>query len=87
MLGILGLILWLGCLICFIMVLIKLFQENGVLHGILGLICGLYTFIWGWINANRLNIRNIMIIWTLLIIVSIIVNVMSGGFSYSLGTR
>jgi len=87
MLGILGLLLWLGCLICFIIVLIKLFQENGVLHGILGLICGLYTFIWGWINANRLNIKNIMIIWTLLIIVSIIVNVMSGGFSYSLGTR
>ena len=87
MLGILGLILWLGCLICFIIVLIKLFQENGALHGILGLICGLYTFIWGWINANRLNIKNIMIIWTLLIIVSIIVNVMSGGFSYSLGTR
>ena len=87
MLGILGLILWLGCLICFIMVLIKLFQENGVLHGILGLICGLYTFIWGWINANRLNIKNIMIIWTLLIIVSIIVNVMGGGFNYSLGTR
>ena len=58
-----------------------------MLHGILGLICGLYTFIWGWINANRLNIKNIMIIWTLLIIVSIIVNAMSGGFSYSLGTR
>lgn len=87
MLGILGLLLWLGCLICFIIVLIKLFQENGALHGILGLICGLYTFIWGWMNANRLNIRNIMIIWTLLIIVSIIVNVMSGGFSYSFGTR
>ena len=64
MLGILGILLWLGCLIC-----------------------GLYTFIWGWINANRLNIKNIMIIWTLLIIVSIIVNVMSGGFNYSLGTR
>ena len=87
MLGILGILLWLGCLICFIIVLIKLFQENGVLHGILGLICGLYTFIWGWINATRLNIKNIMIIWTLLIIISIIVNVMSGGFNYSLGTR
>ena len=86
MLGILGVILWIGCLICFIMVLIKLFQENGVLHGILGLICGLYTFIWGWINANRLGIKNIMIIWTLLIILSIVVNVMTGGFSYSFGT-
>ena len=86
MLGILGLVLWLGCLICFIMVLIKLFQENGVLHGILGLICGLYTFIWGWINAGRLNIKNIMMIWSLLIILSIIVNVMNGGFHYSFGT-
>ena len=86
MLGILGLVLWLGCLICFIMVLIKLFQENGVLHGILGLICGLYTFIWGWINASRLNIKNIMMIWSLLIILSIIVNVMNGGFHYSFGT-
>ena len=86
MLGLLGLVIWLGSLICFIIVLIKLFQENGVLHGILGLICGLYTFIWGWINAGRLNIRNLMLIWTLLIIVGIIINVMTGGFHYSFGT-
>jgi hypothetical protein len=86
MLGILGLVLWLGCIICYIIVLIKLFQENGVLHGLLGLICGLYTLIWGWMNAERLNIRNIMLIWTLLIILSIIVNVMSGSFHYSFGT-
>ena len=86
MLGILGLILWLGCVICFIIVLIKLFQEKGALHGILGLICGLYTFIWGWMESSRLNIRNIMLIWTLLIILSIIVNVMTGGFNYHFGT-
>ena len=86
MLGILGLILWLGSVICFIIVLIKLFQEKGALHGILGLICGLYTFIWGWIESGRLNIRNIMLIWTLLIILSIIVNVMTGGFNYHIGT-
>ena len=43
MLGILGLLLWLGCVICFIIVLIKMFQNAGVLHGILGLICGLYA--------------------------------------------
>ena len=33
MLGILGLVLWLGCIICFIMVLIKLFQNEGALKG------------------------------------------------------
>ena len=86
MLGILGLLLSVGCIICFIIVLIKLFQNEGALKGILGLICGLYTFIWGWMNATRLNIKNIMMIWTLLIILSVIVNVMSGGFSYSFGT-
>jgi hypothetical protein len=85
MLGILGLLLWLGCIICFIIVLIKLFQTNGVLHGILGLICGLYTFIWGWINASKLNLKNIMIVWTLLIILSIVVNLATGGFHYSYG--
>ena len=62
-------------LACLIMVLIKLFQEKGVLHGILGLICGLYTFIWGWMNVDRLNIRNIMIAWSVCIVLAIILNV------------
>jgi hypothetical protein len=83
---ILGMLLSLGCVICWIIVLIKLFQNEGALKGILGLICGLYTFIWGWMNATRLSIKNIMMIWTLLIILSIIINAMTGGFSYSLGT-
>jgi hypothetical protein len=63
---------------CFIIVLIKLFQNEGALKGILGLICSLYTFIWGWMNAGRLNIRNIMIIWTIIIIIQIILNVVFG---------
>ena len=85
MLGILGLVVWLGSIICFIMVLIKLFQDKGALHGILGLICGLYTFIWGWLNADRLGVKNIMIIWSLLIIVNIILGFV-GGFSFHFGT-
>jgi len=82
MLPIIGLVLWVGCIICYIIVLIKLFQEKGVLHGILGLICGLYTFIWGWIEAGRLNIRNIMLIWTLLIVLSVVINGMAGSFTH-----
>ncbi len=74
-LSILSMIIGLGSLVCFIMVLIKLFQEKGVLHGILGLICSLYTFIWGWINASRLGIYTIMLIWSGLIVLSIIFNV------------
>jgi len=78
----LGMLLSLGSLICLIIVVIKLFQTEGALKGILGLICGLYTFIWGWMNATKLNIRNIMIIWTILLILTIVVNAMTGGFSY-----
>ena len=58
-----------GAIICQILVLIKLFQQKGALHGILGIICGLYPFIWGWINATRLNIKNIMLGWTILLVV------------------
>lgn len=66
--------------ICFIVVLIKQFQNAGIVHGIIGIItCGIWTFIWGWINAGKVGIRNIMMVWTLLIVVCIIINVMFGG--------
>jgi hypothetical protein len=74
LIGIVALLVGLGCLICFIIVLIKLFQNEGALKGILGLICALYTFIWGWMNANRYGIRNIMMIWTLLFIIQFVLN-------------
>jgi hypothetical protein len=78
MLGLLAMLVGIGCLICFIIVLIKLFQNEGALKGILGLICGLYTFIWGWMNSDRLGIRNIMMIWTLLIIIQLVLNFVFG---------
>jgi hypothetical protein len=74
LIGIIALLVFLGCTICYIVVLIKLFQNEGLLKGILGIICGLYTFVWGWMNANRYGIKNIMMIWTLLLVVAIILN-------------
>jgi hypothetical protein len=67
----------LGSLVCFIIIVIPLFKEKGVLHGILGIICGLYTFIWGWMNATRLGKKNIMMIWTGCILGGIIFNVLA----------
>ena len=78
MLGILAMLVGIGCLICWIIVLIKLFQNEGTLKGILGIICVLYTFIWGWMNSERLGIRNIMMIWTLLIIIQLVLNFVFG---------
>ena len=63
-----------GALVCFILVLIKLFKKAGVGLGILGIICALYTFIWGWINHKKEKITNIMLIWTILIIIGVILN-------------
>ncbi|HVF57691.1 MAG TPA: hypothetical protein VM934_16170 [Pyrinomonadaceae bacterium] len=77
-LQLLAMVVGLVNIIVFIIVLIKLFQNEGALKGILGLICSLYTFIWGWMNASRLGIRNIMLIWTALIILGIILNVAGG---------
>jgi hypothetical protein len=86
MLGILALVALVGCAICWIIVLIKIFQNDGALKGILGLICSLFAFIWGWINAGRLGVRNIMMIWTVLLIIYAILAAMGGGFSYHIGT-
>ena len=87
MLSILAMLVGLASFVCFIVVLIKQFQNGGALHGIIGIVtCGIWTLIWGWMNAGKLAITNLMMIWTLLIVGSIILNVVSGGFSYSFGT-
>jgi hypothetical protein len=79
MLMILASLVGLGSLVCFVIVLIKQFQTAGPLHGIIGLItCGIWTFIWGWMRANTLGLKNIMMIWTLLAVVAIVLNMMGG---------
>ncbi len=77
-LGILTMLAAVGSIICAIIVIIKMFQTEGALKGILGLLCGLYAFIWGWMNAGKLNLRNIMLIWTVLIVLNILLGVSSG---------
>lgn len=66
----------LGSLVCAIAVLIPLFQKEGVLKGILGIICLLYTYIWGWmhIKDESLKLKNWMYAWTALIVVNIILS-------------
>jgi hypothetical protein len=75
-LGLLGALCGIGNLVCFIMVLIKLFQAKGPLHGILGIICGLYTFIWGWMNVDQNQNKNIMLAWTGTLVAGIVFNIL-----------
>ena len=81
--SILSVIGGIGSLICFIMVLIKMFPAEGPLKGILAIICSLYAFIWGWINASRFNLKNIMMAWTACIILAIIGGAISGAMAGS----
>lgn len=67
-----------------VVVLVKLFQTEGVVKGILGLICMLYTFVWGWMNLGKeeLKLKTWMYIWTGAIVVGVILNIIgatSGG--------
>jgi hypothetical protein len=64
-----------------IVVLVKLFQKEGILKGILGLICMFYTYIWGWMHLKdeSLNLKTWMYIWTGCIVLGIILNFMNRG--------
>lgn len=64
--------------VCWIIVLIRMFKESAV-KGIIGLICGIYAFIWGWMNSSA-GLKNIMLLWTLAIIVGVIGGAI-GGFA------
>jgi hypothetical protein len=86
--GILAMLVGLVSLVMFILVLIKQFQTAGAVHGIIGIVtCGIWTFIWGWMNAGKLNIRNLMLIWTAAIIISIVLNILAGGMAFSYGVN
>jgi hypothetical protein len=61
--------------VIFIMVLIRLFKENGALHGILGIFCGLYPFIWGWMKHRELDLTRKMTIWSICSVILILMQV------------
>ena len=87
MLQLLSLVVSLCILVCFIIVLVKQFQIGGAVHGIIGIItCTIWTFIWGWINVGKANIKTIMLVWTGLIVLNIILSIAGGGFNFSYGT-
>ncbi len=77
-----------GTLICFILVVVKMFQTGNTGLGIACIILflcfyigGLIAFIWGWVKSTDYNLKNIMLIWTLLIVLSFAI----GGVLAALG--
>lgn len=67
-----------GWLICWIMVLIKMFQNEKPLIGILGVFCGLWAFIWGWMKSGTLGLKKTMLIWSGCIVLIMVGQVIAG---------
>jgi hypothetical protein len=76
----------LGSLVCYVMVLIKMFPAEGPLKGILALICGLYAFVWGWMNAGRFGLKNVMLGWTVCILLTMVLGGLVMGSAFSQAT-
>ena len=81
--GILALLLGLASIFCWIKVLIVIFNTQGAGLGILGILCPLFTFIWGWMKAKEHNLQQIMMIWTGVIVGSVILNMLGLGAMFS----
>ncbi len=67
-----------GSLICWIMVLIKMFQNEKPLIGILGILCSLWAFIWGWMKSGTLGLKKTMMIWSACVVLTVVGNVIYG---------
>jgi hypothetical protein len=68
-------------IVCWIIVLTKLFPAEGALKGIFAVICGIYALIWGWQNVNRYNLKTVMIIWSIAFAINIVVQVIARGMA------
>jgi hypothetical protein len=69
-------IVGLASLVLAIIVLIKLYNAEGAGQAVLGLICGLYLFFWGWKNADRLGFTKEMNWWKLCVGAQIVLMVL-----------
>ncbi|MDP4624020.1 MAG: hypothetical protein NWT08_02660 [Akkermansiaceae bacterium] len=67
-----------GSIICWIMVLIKMFKAEKPLIAVLGILCSLWAFIWGWMKADAQGLKKIMMIWSVCIGLSVIGNIIAG---------
>lgn len=76
----------LAAIVCYILVVVKMFQNGKAALGIVTLVLtfctcgigGLIAFIYGWMKATEWNLKNVMLIWTAAIIVAFVTGLMGG---------
>jgi len=64
--------------VCFIIVVVKIFQAGNIGIGVVSILCGLVAFVYGWVKANELDAQKIMLVWTIALVAQIAIGVMLG---------
>jgi hypothetical protein len=71
---------FLVCVICFILVVIKMFQRGAVGMAIacvvLSMCCGLgglVAFVYGWTKARQWDMSNLMTVWSVAVAINVVV--------------
>lgn len=79
LIGLLAIVTGIGSFACWIMVIVAAFKnEQSPLMGILCIVlCGLGAFIIGWVKHGEWKIKNIMFVWTGLIVFGIAIQVVT----------
>ncbi len=77
----------LAALVCYIIIIVRMFQNGDTTLGIIGLVglicCIGYviTYVMGWVNSTKYRSMPIMPIWTACFIVAVICGLVSGAFT------
>jgi hypothetical protein len=71
--------------VCWIMTLIKIFKSNVGL-GILGIVCGLFAFIYGWVKTEEYQNKKVMIVWSAAFLFSLLLNIVAAVLGVGLGS-
>ncbi len=61
--GVLALAVFAGAVVCWVMVLTKVFKENVGL-GVIGLLFAPFAYIYGWVKVSSYRLLRVMVIWT-----------------------
>jgi hypothetical protein len=72
-LGVTGLV----CVVCWIVTLVKIFKSSVGL-GILGLVCGLFAFVYGWVKVKEHNNKVVMILWSVAMVIQLVLPLLGG---------
>ena len=70
--------------VCWIMTVVKMFQDKedgGVGKGIGGIVCGLYALVWGFQTKDKHNRAQLMMVWAGAVGVQIIANAAAGALA------